>query len=121
VLLGASPGDASLSATAARLDRALPRWPDPPDEPASVFGVADPLHWYYGGLAAFQRGGTTWKAWNERLKDVLLRHQERRGCEAGSWPAVGQTGAKGGRVVATAFCTLALEVYYRYPRATAGR
>lgn len=122
VILGAGPGDASLAATAARLERALPRWPDTQDEPAAgVFGVADPLHWYYGGLAAFQRGGTTWKLWNERLKDVLVSHQERRGCAAGSWPPVGQTGQKGGRVVATALCALALEVYYRYPRATAVR
>jgi hypothetical protein len=121
VLLGASPGDASLAPTAARLERALPRWPDAPDDAAGVFGVADPIHWYYGGLAAFQHGGTTWKSWNERLKQVLLARQERRGCAAGSWPAVGSTGAKGGRVVATALCALALEVYYRYPRATAAR
>ncbi len=121
VLLGAGPGDASLEPTAARLERALPRWPATADDPAGVFGAADPLHWYYGGLAAFQRGGGTWKVWNERLKDVLLTHQERRGCAAGSWPAVGQTGAKGGRVVTTALGALALEVYYRYPRATAAR
>lgn len=121
VVLGAGPGDASLAATAERIERALPRWPDAPDDPAGVFGAADPLHWYYGGLAAFQRGGATWKIWNERLKEVLLPHQERRGCAAGSWPAAGETGVKGGRLVTTALCALALEVYYRYPRATAAR
>lgn len=121
VLLGAGPGDASLAPTADRLERALPRWPDSEDDPAGVFGVADPLHWYYGSLAAFQRGGATWKLWNDRLKEVLLAHQDRRGCAAGSWDAAGETGAKGGRVITTALCALALEVYYRYPRATAVR
>jgi hypothetical protein len=89
---------------------------------ASVYGVTDPIHWYYGGMAAFQRGGGTWKMWNDRLRPLLLEHQEKRGCLAGSWPPVGETGVKGGRVVVTALATLALEVYYRYPRATgAGR
>jgi hypothetical protein len=32
---------------------------------------------------------------------------------------MGATGRHGGRVVTTVFCTLALEVYYRYPRVLA--
>lgn len=118
VMLGARPDDPGLAATAGLLEMAAPRWPASDDDPAALFGAADPLHWYYGSLAAFQRGGTTWKLWNEKLRPLLVGHQERRGCAAGSWPPVGQTGAKGGRVVVTALCALGLEVYYRYPRVT---
>jgi len=119
VMLGADGG--SLSATAARLESSPPRWPTDPDDPATEFGVADPMHWYYGSLAAFQRGGDTWKMWNEKLRPLLLTHQEKRGCLAGSWAPVGRTGVKGGRVVVTALCALSLEVYYRYPRVTSIR
>jgi hypothetical protein len=118
VMTGTSPDDPALSATAARLEAAMPRWPASDADLGTAFGVADPMHWYYGAMAAFQRGGTTWKMWNERLRPLLLDHQEKRGCAAGSWPPVGETGAKGGRVVVTALGALTLEVYYRYPRVT---
>jgi hypothetical protein len=120
-MLGTSPDDPRLCATAARLETSPPRWPVDADDPGGSFGMSDPLHWYYGALAAFQRGGGTWKVWNDKLRPLLLTHQEKRGCLAGSWAAVGQTGAKGGRIVTTALCTLSLEVYYRYPRVTSAR
>jgi hypothetical protein len=121
IMLGASPDDPRLVATAARLESSPPRWPADADDPGTAFGMADPLHWYYGSLAAFQRGGGTWKIWNEKLSALLLGKQERRGCLAGSWENVGQTGAKGGRIVTTALCALSLEVYYRYPRVVSVR
>jgi len=77
--------------------------------------------WYYGALAAFQRGEGTWKYWHSKLKPLLLEHQQRGGCSAGSWAPVGQTGAKGGRVIVTALCALSLEAYYRYPRVVNAR
>jgi hypothetical protein len=121
LMLDERPDGPRLLAAASRLDSSLPRWPESASAPGVDFGVADPLQWYYGGLAAFQRGGGTWKVWNERLKPLLVDHQEHRGCPAGSWAPVGATGRKGGRLVATALCALSLEVYYRYPRVTALR
>jgi hypothetical protein len=118
VMTGTAPDDPALAATAARLEAAMPRWPTSDGDLGTAFGAADPIHWYYGAMAAFQRGGTTWKMWNDRLRPLLLDHQEKRGCAAGSWPPVGETGAKGGRVVVTALGALTLEVYYRYPRVT---
>lgn len=121
LMLGERPESAMLQRTASRLDSALPRWPRDADDPGTGFGPADPMHWYYGALAAFQCDGGTWRVWNERLKRLLLDHIERGGCSAGSWSPVGSTGAKGGRIVVTALCAMSLEVYYRYPRATAVR
>jgi hypothetical protein len=121
LMLGTSPDDPRLCATAAQLEASPPRWPVDADDPGTGFGMADPLHWYYGALAAFQRGGGTWKVWNDKLRPLLLTHQEKRGCLAGSWAPVGQTGAKGGRIVTTALCALSLEVYYRYPRVISSR
>lgn len=118
-LLGADATGPELAPIARRLAGLRPEWP--PDTGPTGYGVADPMHWYYGSLAAFQADGDAWLMWEPRLRDVLLRHQERDGCEAGSWDAVGSTGAHGGRVVATALCALCLEVTYRYPRATFGR
>jgi hypothetical protein len=121
LLLGEAPGSPRLASVAAQLECALPRWPDDPAHPRGNFGTDDPMHWYYGALAAHQSGGATWRAWNERMRDVVLSHQERGGCSAGSWPPCGSTGVSGGRVVTTALCALTLEVYYRYPRVATAR
>jgi hypothetical protein len=121
LMIGAAADDRGLVAAAARLERSPPRWPRDDKDLGTEFGQADPMHWYYGSLACFQRGGFTWTNWNERLRPLLLAHQEKGGCPAGSWPAVGATGREGGRVVVTALCALTLEVYYRYPRVTSVR
>jgi hypothetical protein len=119
VLLGVDPAAPVLAPTFEMLERRLPRPPRGVDDNSQEYGVADPIHWYYGALAAFQRGGPTWNAWNARLRDTLLGTQVRDDTDArGSWPVMGATGRHGGRVVTTALCALCLEVYYRYPRAT---
>lgn len=117
-LLGSDAASPRLRATADQLAHRLPRLPASERDPAAEFGPADPMHWFYGGLAAFQRGGDLWTVWELRLRDTLLPSQERDGDLAGSWPPLGATGRAGGRVVTTALCALALEVYYRYPRVT---
>ena len=66
-------------------------------------------------IALFQVGGPAWKTWNEQIHRRLLDRQRRDGhfcCFRGSWDADGA----GGRVVATAFCTLVSEVFWRYDR-----
>ena len=59
---------------------------------------------YDGTYAMFQMGGGLWKKWNERFRDPVIKKQNKNG----SW------NGRGGRVVATSFYIMSLEVYYRY-------
>ena len=59
---------------------------------------------YDGTYAMFQMGGGYWKRWNERFRDQVIKKQN----DNGSWRG------HGGRVVATSFYIMSLEVYYRY-------
>jgi hypothetical protein len=79
-------------------------------------GTIDYYYWYYGTLAAFQLGGTLWKAWEGPMGEALVPAQKKEGCEKGSWDPVDAWGSAGGRVYATAINTLTLEIYYRYGR-----
>jgi hypothetical protein len=116
-MLGKSPRNRSLQPIASRLAARLPRWDAEEGKEEGRWGRTDPLHWYYGGLAAFQHGGRTWTRWEAALREVLLPTQSRLGPEVGSWEPRGATGAHGGRLITTALAALCLEVYYRYPRA----
>jgi hypothetical protein len=72
---------------------------------------ADYYYWYYGSLALMQMQNEAWRQWNARMKQTLLRLQQRDG----SWDErLSQYGPRGGRIYATALATLTLEVYYRY-------
>jgi hypothetical protein len=71
-------------------------------------------HDYYATLALHHVRHRDWEAWNERLRDHLVRSQSTEGHEAGSWHFKDRWGSIGGRVYTTAMCTLILEVYYRY-------
>lgn len=70
--------------------------------------------WYYSTLALYQYGGDAWDQWNLRLRDLLIAEQVTSGEFAGSWEPRDQWGVYGGRIYATTFATLTLEVYYRY-------
>lgn len=118
VMLGTDPAARELESSWSRLETRLPRPPRGSNDVAEEYGVADPMHWYAGSLATFQRGGDTWRTWNAVLREALLRTQVRDATdERGSWAPFGATGRHGGRVVVTALCATSLEVYYRYPRA----
>jgi hypothetical protein len=54
----------------------------------------------------------SWKSWNTRTRDMLVRAQYRTG-NLGYWDNL-KWGDRGGRVFTTAMATLTLEVYYRY-------
>lgn len=87
-----------------------------------------PLYtWYYQTQALFHAEsgtGKTWKTWNARISKVLVDRQQKDG----SWlsPTAGKnTGGYGENmalfkdrndlaIYCTSFCTLMLEVYYRY-------
>ncbi|GEM_PF-1739479 len=81
----------------------------------------DMIFWHFGTLAMFQLGGERWSGWNESLKNALVPHQKRDGCENGSWDPIGAWGAAGGRVYATAINVLTLETYYRFVRVARDR
>ncbi len=76
--------------------------------------TVDYYYWYYGSLAMRQTQGTMWEKWNEKLKPILLRKQQRGGTNDGSWNPEGKNGSIAGRCVTTAMAALSLEVYYRY-------
>lgn len=70
-------------------------------------------YWYYGTLAMYQVGGSSWEEWNRVVRDTLVQQQRRDGDFAGSWDPNGPWGRYGGRLYSTAVATLTLEVYYR--------
>jgi hypothetical protein len=53
--------------------------------------------------------------WNQRLREHLIRTQEKSGHKLGSWNPQGTDhGARGGRMYATCMALLTLETYYRH-------
>ncbi|MFP4353499.1 MAG: hypothetical protein ACLFUJ_00130 [Phycisphaerae bacterium] len=71
--------------------------------------------WYYCSLALMQVQGPQWDRWNKVMRDYLVKLQENRGGEAGSFDPDSRWGRVGGRTYTTATATLTLQVYYRYP------
>ncbi len=103
------------------------------DHPALLRGVArlatagpsisvnkgDPTDMYYNYYATqvmHHMGGPQWKAWNEEMREFLIRTQEQEGHAAGSWYFNrGDLGSSsGGRLYCTAMAAMVLEVYYRH-------
>jgi hypothetical protein len=71
-------------------------------------------YWYNATQVMYHMQGKHWKAWNDRLRDLLVSTQVARGPLAGSWPPVDARERPGGRLYATALRLLMLEVYYRH-------
>ena len=116
IFMDKNKGDARLANGCDLLLRDKPRW-----EPKEI----DFYYWYYGSLAIFQfdgPGGAKWRAWNEDMKNVLVKNQNTAsaGCRNGSWEPVDRWSRQGGRVYATALNALTLEVYYRYANVFGG-
>ncbi len=65
--------------------------------------------WYYYSQIFFQNGGEEWQYWNDTAQPEILKNQSKDG----SW-SHSSAMAGGDKIQATAFCTLMLEVYYRY-------
>jgi hypothetical protein len=89
------------------------------DKPKWDGNLIDFYYWYYASLALFQFDGPSgpkWKAWNEDMKNSLVKNQNvsSTGCKSGSWETVDRWSGEGGRVYCTAINALTLEVYYRY-------
>lgn len=77
-------------------------------------------YYYYATQVMHHFGGDEWKAWNEKMREDLIRRQDKvdvpgYGPLKGSWSPVGDPhGRVGGRLMETSLCLLTLEVYYRY-------
>jgi hypothetical protein len=80
-----------------------------------INGELDMYYNYYATQVMKQNGGKDWPAWNNVMRDNLVKTQIKEGSAAGSWTP-GQTYAdgKGGRLYATSLSCMTLEVYYRY-------
>jgi hypothetical protein len=75
-------------------------------------------YWYYATQVMHNVPGKEWDDWNRQMRRILIETQEKNGCAAGSWnplqPDPDPWAQQGGRLMVTSFCTLTLEVYYRY-------
>ena len=80
--------------------------------------LRDTYYWYYATQVMFQMQGEHWKAWNERMRPLIVEAQELEGPLAGSWdpfsPLPDRWASAGGRHYITALNLLMLEVYYRH-------
>lgn len=100
------------------------------DDPAIVGGVEyliknrpslerrNVYYWYYATQVMHNVQGPRWDEWNRAMRSILIKTQEKSGCEAGSWdplkPSADAWGRQGGRLMCTSLSCLTLEVYYRY-------
>lgn len=73
-------------------------------------GDANFYEHYYSSQAMINHGGDAWNAYNNLVRDELLKNQKKDG----SWPAQKFTGSKADPIYFTALGTLMLEVYYRF-------
>lgn len=70
---------------------------------------------YYATQAMKHFGGRQWTDWNNKMRDFLVKAQEKEGNKAGSWHfGNGHASSKGGRLYSTSLSCMTLEVYYRY-------
>jgi len=74
----------------------------------------DYYYWYYATLGLFNYGGHEWRAWNSKMRDMLVDNQVAGVEFDGSWEPVGRWSPTGGRLYSTAMAIATLEVYYRY-------
>lgn len=86
-----------------------PRW----DEEGNA---VDPIGWYFGTFAMYQRGGRDWRVWSKAIAPALLENQRKEDRFKGSWNPAGPWGEDGGRVMSTALGVMTLQVSYRYSR-----
>jgi hypothetical protein len=79
--------------------------------------LRDTYYWYYATQVLKHIDGPRWKTWNDRLRPLLTRSQEKSGDLAGSWhpyqPVPDRWGQFGGRIYVTTMNLLSLEVRHR--------
>ncbi len=104
--LGWSRVDGRLQRGADFLIERMPSW---------EAGTRNVYYWYYATQVCHHMEGNYWRTWNQEMREVLPRHQVRKGRERGSWDPDGDRwGDAGGRLFVTCLSTYMLEVYYRH-------
>ena len=75
---------------------------------------------YFATMALHHIGGDDWKDWNSKMRDYLLKQQDKgddakHAHQKGSWsPAGDQHGKTGGRIMQTSLSLMTLETNYRH-------
>ena len=79
-------------------------------------GKVDMYYNYYATQVIKHIGGTKWNAWNPKMRDYLVKSQDKKGNALGSWHFGGKNHGSevGGRLYNTALACMTLEVYYRF-------
>ena len=79
--------------------------------------IRDTYYWYYATQVLKYVDGQRWNQWNNLLRPLLIRSQEKSGDLAGSWnpyrPVPDRWGGFGGRLYVTTMNLLSLEVRHR--------
>jgi hypothetical protein len=84
----------------------------PPDSGDSVGAI---YYYYYATQVLHHMEGADFDLWNYRMREHLIRTQEKSGHRSGSWSPTGSDwGSAGGRLYTTALALMTLEVYYRH-------
>lgn len=83
--------------------------------PESANHLGQIYYYYYATQVLHHLEGSEFDLWNHRMREHLLRTQEKEGHAAGSWSPVGvDWGKQGGRLYSTSLALTTLEVYYRH-------
>jgi hypothetical protein len=83
--------------------------------PESGTNLGPAYYYYYGTQVLHHMEGPDFDLWNHRMREHLIRSQEREGHKAGSWnPEGADWGKAGGRMYSTCMAILTLQVYYRH-------
>lgn len=84
----------------------------PPESGTSLGPI---YYYYYATQVLHHMEGPNFDLWNYRMREHLIRTQEKTGHKAGSWNPQGTDyGARAGRLYSTAMALLTLQVYYRH-------
>lgn len=84
----------------------------PPESGSSLGPI---YYYYYATQVLHHMEGSDFDLWNYRMREHLIRTQEKEGHKAGSWNPQGvDYGHAGGRLYATSMAAMTLQVYYRH-------
>ena len=85
--------------------------------PGETKELRDTYYWYYATQVLKHVDGDLWQQWDQQLRPLLTRTQEKTGDYAGSWhpygPVPDRWGPFGGRLYVTTMNLLSLEVRHR--------
>lgn len=84
--------------------------------PPESGGSLGPIYYYYYATQVLHHmEGPEFDLWNHRMREHLIRTQQKTGHRAGSWNPEGTDwGKTGGRLYATSMALMTLQVYYRH-------